>query len=140
MNQYVFAMRNILDKFFKVICNWNTFIFYLHTYFLSNVDSVDPDVYIVSYPKCGRTWLRVMLQKYLEILGSSQHHFNDRSLMSISKGRTIKFEHDQGNWVPVPRKINQLSFNISKYSGKKNSLPCSRSQRYHDFLLVSSEI
>ncbi len=119
MNRYVFATRNIADKLVKVIGSWETFKFYWQTYVLSSFEAVEPDVYFVSYPKCGRTWLRVMLQKYLELIGTSLQCFNDKSLLAISGGQTIKFEHDQGNWVPAPLSTGQLSFNTSKYANKK---------------------
>lgn len=119
MNQYVFATRNIFDKLIKVIGSWETLKFYWQTYILSRFDAVEPDFCIVSYPKCGRTWLRVMLQKYLELVGPSLQHFNDKSLLSISGNKIAKFEHDQSNWVPAPLRIEQLSFNTYKYSHKK---------------------
>jgi hypothetical protein len=119
MNQYVFAVRNVGDKLFKVIGDWETFKFYWQTYVLSRFDNVQPDVYIVSYPKCGRTWLRVMLQKYLERREAPLQYFHDRSLLGVSGEKTIKFEHDQGNWVPAPMRIDQLCFNTIKYTDRK---------------------
>ena len=119
MNQYVFAVRNVYDKVIKVIGDWETLRFYWRTYVLSRFDNVKPDVYIVSYPKCGRTWLRVMLQKYLERRGTPLQYFDDRSLLGVSGEKTIKFEHDQGNWVPAPMRIDQLRFNTIKYTGRK---------------------
>jgi hypothetical protein len=115
MNQYVFAVRNICDKLIKVIGDWETLRFYWQMYVLSRLDHVEPDVYIVSYPKCGRTWLRVMLQQYLERRGIPLEYFNDRSLLGVAGGKTVKFEHDQGNWVPAPMRIDQLRFNATKY-------------------------
>ena len=119
MNRYVFAARNIADKLVKAFGSWETSEFYLQTYILSRFEAVEPDVYIVSYPKCGRTWLRVMLQEYLQLIGTSLQPFNDKSLLGSSENLVIKFEHDQGNWVPAPLGIEQLSFNASKYSKKR---------------------
>jgi hypothetical protein len=119
MNQYVFAVRNVCDKLIKVIGDWDTLKFYWQTYVLSRFDNVEPDVYIVSYPKCGRTWLRVMLEKYLERRGGPLQHFSDRSLLDVSGEKTIKFEHDQGNWVPAPMRIDQLRFDATKYADRK---------------------
>lgn len=119
MNQFVFAVRNVCDKLIKVIGDWETLKFYWQTYVLSRFDNVKPDVYIVSYPKCGRTWLRVMLQEYLERRGAPLRYFNDRSLLGISGEQIIKFEHDQGNWVPAPMRIAQLRFNTTKYADRK---------------------
>ena len=119
MSQYLFAARNIADKFHKVKNNRDMFFFYMQTYVLSQLEKVQPDAYIVSYPKCGRTWLRIMMQKYLELSGASLHYYNDKSLLGISGERVIKFEHDKGNWVPAPLRIDELTFNEQKYAGKK---------------------
>ena len=70
MNRYVFAARNIADKLFKVVGSWETFKFYWETYVLSRFEAVEADVYIVSYPKCGRTWLRLMIGRTVS------QHFN----------------------------------------------------------------
>lgn len=119
MNQIVFASKNILDKLIKIFKSPEIFKFYLDTYILSSFEGVDPNVYIVSYPKCGRTWLRVMLQRYLAHTGTTVRTFKDPSNMSLSKDTVVKFEHDQGNWVPAPPKLGSLSFNAEKYSEKK---------------------
>lgn len=118
MNQYLFAARNLYDKFHKVVGNWETLRFYWQTYILSRLESVDPDVYVVSYPKCGRTWLRVMLQMYLEARGYTLRHYNDKLLLGIEGEALVKFDHDKGNWVPAPLRIDQLTFDTEKYTGK----------------------
>jgi hypothetical protein len=119
MNQAVFAARNITDKLQKVMGSWETARFYWQTYILSRLEGIKPDIYVVSYPKCGRTWLRIMLQKYLESRGRSILHYHDRSLLGIVDGPIVKFEHDKGNWVPAPLKEKDMTFNRPKYSGKK---------------------
>lgn len=118
MNRYLFAARNFLDKCKKSGCDWTSLRFYWRTYVLSRLEAVEPDVYIVSYPKCGRTWLRVILLKYLELQGFTLPQFQDKSILSIPEDRVIKFDHDQGNWVPAPLRIDQLSFNSTKYAQK----------------------
>jgi hypothetical protein len=60
-----------------------------------------------------------MLQKYLERRGASLQYFNDRSLLGVLGEKTVKFEHDQGNWVPAPMRIDQLRFNTTKYTDRK---------------------
>jgi hypothetical protein len=60
-----------------------------------------------------------MLQEYLELIGVSLQRFNDKSLLGSSGNLVIKFEHDQGNWVPAPLSAGQLSFNTPKYANKK---------------------
>ncbi|MDA2936968.1 sulfotransferase domain-containing protein [Acidobacteria bacterium AH-259-A15] len=119
MNRYLFFGRNLSDKLIKAIRNCSTLKFYWQTYILSRFESVEPDVYIVSYPKCGRTWLRVMFQKYGEQLGCSSQRFNDRFVLRMLDNQIIKFDHDQGTWVPAPPKIEQLSFDVPKYTNKK---------------------
>lgn len=119
MNQYHFAVRNILDKLIKMTGDWTLVRFYWKTYVSSMIDSIEPDVYVVSYPKCGRTWLRVMLKNYLKVMGFPSPLFNDRSIMGFPDGQTVKFEHDQGNWVPAPFRIERLRFNTAKYHNKK---------------------
>lgn len=119
MNRSVFAIRNILDKLRKAAGNREILMFYWEHYFLSRFETVDAEAYIVSYPKCGRTWLRVMLHKYLEITGIPQQYFYDQSCIGITGHPIIKFEHDQGNWVPAPLRIEQLKFKTDKYRHKK---------------------
>ena len=119
MNQFTFALKNVLDKFAKVAGSWETVIFYWQTYILSRFDKVDSDIYVISYPKCGRTWIRVMLQRYLELHGLTQKSFNDKSIVAFSGLPVIKFEHDQGNWVPASLRIDQLNFRATRYQDKK---------------------
>lgn len=119
MNQYLFAVRNISDKIIKIVNNRSMFRFYLETYAISRLDQIKPDIYIVSYPKCGRTWLRVMLQKYLEQQSYTPPKINDKSIIRVPDGRFVKFEHDHGSWVPAPPKLDKLSFNHAKYHDKK---------------------
>ena len=119
MNQYLFALRNIFDKFIQVINSPETFKFYWQTYILSGFNTLEPDVYFVSYPKCGRTWLRFMLQQYLELCGSNTQQFKDKFYLGLPGGQIIKFEHDQGSWVLAPLRIDRLSFNVSKYIERK---------------------
>jgi hypothetical protein len=119
MNQTVFAARNIMDKLKKMSGSWETTRFYWQTYILSRMERIKPDIFVVSYPKCGRTWLRIMLQKYLESSGHSILHYNDRSLLGMADGPVVKFEHDKGGWVPAPHKEKGLVFNTPKYNDKK---------------------
>jgi len=119
MNWYRFAYRNVLDKLRKMLANPDTLVFYWQTYVLSQFDRVEPDVYLVSYPKCGRTWQRIMLQHYLQFIGCELKHYNDKSLLSIVGGQNIKFEHDQSSWIPAPPPLDKLRFDKEKYGSKK---------------------
>ncbi len=119
MNRFVFGLKNVSDKIVKIIDNPSLFKFYFQTYVLSTSNTTQPDIFIVSYPKCGRTWLRILLQKYLNLCGFENEEFRGRSLLKLPDNRVLKFEHDKGNWVPVPCSMKKLSFNTTKYSGKK---------------------
>ncbi|MDA3916249.1 MAG: sulfotransferase domain-containing protein [Deltaproteobacteria bacterium] len=119
MERFIFAFLNIKDKIKKVINNPALIGFYLQIYIFSRFKKKKPHIYIVSYPKCGRTWLRMMLQKYSDNIGLSRKIYSDKTILGLPDGRTIKFEHDQGSWVPAPPMIKNLKFNVSKYSGKK---------------------
>ena len=119
MKRKTFLIKNYWDKLKKVLVSWETFKFYWRTYVLSKAENVEPDLYIISYPKCGRTWLRIMLQKYAELSGHHPRFFNDSALVEISDNWIVKFEHDVGNWVPAPPKMEDVVFNKEKYQGKK---------------------
>jgi hypothetical protein len=119
MNQYLFAARNVADKLGKMLRNPEMLQFYWQTYIKSRFNARDPDIYIVSYPKCGRTWFRVLLQQYLLSGGEAVQQFDDRSLVGILDVGIIRFEHDQGSWIPAPPKLEHLSFNTARYTGKK---------------------
>ncbi|WP_462281017.1 sulfotransferase domain-containing protein [Salinivirga cyanobacteriivorans] len=119
MKKSTFARRNYVDKLKKVVGSWASFKFYYRTYFLSKLDKIEPNVYLVSYPKCGRTWLRIMLNNYARLSGHNQKNYNDSALVDFIEGMTIKFEHGQGNWVPAPPELNSLKFNAEKFKGKR---------------------
>jgi hypothetical protein len=119
MDWNLFAYRNVADKVRKMVDNPDTLLFYWQTYALSQLDNIDVDVYMVSYPKCGRTWQRVMLQQYLQFIGCELRHYNDKSLLSIIGGQNIKFEHDQSSWIPAPPPLENIRFNAEKYGDKK---------------------
>jgi hypothetical protein len=119
VNQYVFAARNVADKFGKIIRNPGMMQFYWQTYIKSRFVAIEPDIYIVSYPKCGRTWLRILLQQYLKLADIPTQQFTDTSLFAIPGKYSIKFAHDQGTWVPAPPRLKNLSFNRKRYRGKK---------------------
>lgn len=119
MNAYLFALKNVADKLRKTISEPAMLPFYWQTYVLSRREKVEPDIYIVSYPKCGRTWLRIMLQEYVELLYKGSRQFHDKSLLGIPGDGIIKFEHDLGSWVPAPPPLSRLHFNRSKYQNKQ---------------------
>lgn len=117
MNRYLFAARNLRDKLGKMTSQREVAGFYFRTYVLSRLDRVRPTAYVVSYPKCGRTWVRFLLARYAQLLGNPSRIFNDRGLLSISADRIVKFEHGQGTWVPAPCLRESLTFDHQQFSG-----------------------
>ena len=118
MHQYVFAARNVLDKLKKIAGGTSSAQFYLRTYVLSRFDRVTPDVYLVSYPKCGRTWVRVFMLEYSKLLGRPSRSFNDRGLITCGD-KIVKFEHGQGNWVPAPPRLSRMEFRRERYRDRR---------------------
>jgi hypothetical protein len=85
--------------------------------------SKEPDVYVISYPKCGRTWLRMMMGKtfasYLGIEDSTSLQMEDT--IAYPSIPTIKFTHDD---QPNLKKPNQLSANKTNYKKGKVIFLC----------------
>ncbi len=81
--------------------------------------NIDPDIYIVSYPKSGRTWLRVMLCHYL----SKKYEFQEDVSLDIMKATTTanlpltKLVHDQA-YPNLGISYLDMTFNHHLYSGK----------------------
>jgi hypothetical protein len=78
-----------------------------------------PDVYILSYPKCGRTWLRLMLGKALALhfgLDSINPLQIDEMASTNARIPTIKFTHDD---QPNLKNPAELSASKAEYKGKK---------------------
>lgn len=119
MDQVTFASRNIIDKLKKGIGDIDTFFFYWQTYIMNQFRSSQANCYIISYPKCGRTWLRMLLIEYFKKFGTSATDKYHKFLLHAPDGKKIKIDHDQGNWVPCPPKINQLKIKKEKFSNKK---------------------
>lgn len=119
MNQLIFASRNIFDKAVKIANDPTLLSFYLREYVWKRFECLQPNCFIVSYPKCGRTWLRIMLLEYINSMGHKQFHSYDNSIIFAPKSKIIKFDHDQGSWVPAPIKSKDIIFKQSKYAQKK---------------------
>ena len=114
-----FALRNLTDKLRKSAGNPFYLWFYLRNYFLRRLESVEPDVYVVSYPKCGRTWLRMLLLNYFDNLEARRKKFLDDSILAYDGYPVLKFDHHQGNWVPAPVKVSRLSLDLTRYGRRK---------------------
>ncbi len=83
---------------------------------------IDPavDVYIVSYPKAGRTWLRVMLGYYLcESYGFGEESMLDtHSLTCDAKLSPTQFTHDHSS-IMGGLSVRELSSDKLAYSDKR---------------------
>lgn len=119
MNWYLFAVKNILDKVAKMPSNPGMINNYFHTFVLARLKAVDPDVYIVSYPKCGSTWIRVMLHKYLDLMGARDGVGKDRFVIKLTNGEVLKIDHDLGSWIPAPPRPDRMRIDERKYRNKK---------------------
>lgn len=117
MNQLVFGIKNVKDKISKSIFDFTTLKFYLKIYIFDKIRKQDFDIVIISYPKCGRTWVRILLSKYAEQMRFDQKKLSKDYLRLYLN--IVKFDHGQGNWVPFPKKIKKLKFNHKKYKNNK---------------------
>ena len=102
MNRNLFLLKNVSRKLFGNLTDPKTILFYLKAYALKPMQNkISIDAYILSYPKCGRTWLRMMVTKYVQ--ESFQLPSFSPDLFEKQTGVPhVVFEHDQGNWVPAP--------------------------------------
>lgn len=70
------------------------------------------DVYVISFPKCGRTWLRTLMGKAIsEARNLPFTLFRDLELLEFSRADPslpkIKFLHDDGVLVKTPGELSQ---------------------------------
>ena len=82
--------------------------------------SLEPDVYVISYPKSGRTWLRALIGKYLSL----KHDLPEDSILSTkiitseSSLPKVSFTHD-GAGMSDKTKLKHLSHDKQVYANKK---------------------
>ena len=119
MNQIVFGARNLYDKARKMVGDPYLLGFYLNTYVFSRYKEPRVTSYVVSYPKCGRTWSRTTLRRYLALSGVAGSFDRDGNFVRRPGSGFLKFDEDQGAWIPAPLRIDQLRFNARKYRGKR---------------------
>jgi len=100
--QINYLTRNILDKGVKIIKNPRLFGLYFNEYIKGIFINIKIDSYIVSYPKCGRTWLYNILSLYSKKI-NSQNNVNDRKLIKFND-TLVKFTHDSSDPSPYPIK------------------------------------
>lgn len=114
MNRILFAARNFADKLDRMLRDPNLVGFYVNTYILSRFENIEPDCYIVSYPKCGRAWLRMMLKTYAQSETDSSSSLSDGSL-KILGDVVVRFSQDRGRtysnpWTLMrPQRVYKLS-------------------------------
>ncbi|PZD70487.1 hypothetical protein C1752_12058 [Acaryochloris thomasi RCC1774] len=78
------------------------------------------DIYVVSYPKSGRTWLQSLIRKYLSL----KYDLPEIEILSpklLTKGiglPRIKFTHDETHFSAL-LKYDKLSTSKRKFHGKK---------------------
>jgi len=78
-----------------------------------------PDVYVLSYPKCGRTWLRLMMGKALALhfgLDNINPLQTDEMAKTNARIPLLKFTHDDQPNLKTPA---ELKTNKTEYRGKK---------------------
>jgi hypothetical protein len=80
----------------------------------------EPQVYIVSYPKSGRTWLRLLVGKVLcDRFGVDATHMLDtQRATTLARATPTKFTHD-GSGMREPSDFRQLGTSKQQYRGKK---------------------
>ncbi|EST36757.1 sulfotransferase domain-containing protein [Streptomyces roseochromogenus] len=84
-------------------------------------DDAEGDVYVISFPKCGRTWLRVMMAKAISVahgipMGVCQDlNLSDFSNITPSIPRIVFRHDDRVEW----RKPSELSRDKSYYRNRK---------------------
>lgn len=82
--------------------------------------SFEPDVYVISYPKSGRTWLRALIGKYL----SSKYNLPEDRILSTKMVANkpylpkVSFIHDGSAMVDKTR-FSDLSCDKQVYAGRK---------------------
>ncbi len=118
MNRAVFALRNIKDKLRKAARDPRIIGSYAGAFLAPAIRRRRPDIYVVSYPKCGRTWVRITLEKYLELSGHARSGKGGLSY-TMPGGRVLLFSHDIGDWVPAPLAADKMRFDASRYAGRK---------------------
>lgn len=70
------------------------------------IRSSKPDVYVVSYPKCGRTWLRLFFQLTIaKILDENFPIEANRIYPDESLHPSIEFTHSHINWDPDKKTV-----------------------------------
>jgi hypothetical protein len=118
MMDYNFLIKNCFKKCVDNLFSPRELMFYFNTYLKAGFIKSEPDSYIVSYPKCGRTWLRVMLSEAFCLFYDTKDF--DIEVLNKNESRIkVAFDHDCSNWVPAPKDFKSLKFNKNKFGNKR---------------------
>jgi hypothetical protein len=81
---------------------------------------IDADVYVLSYPKAGRTWLRTLIGKLLvDRYGYSDRRVLQAQALTRSRGLPeIGFDHD-GSAMRIMMRWQDMPTDRSTYAGKR---------------------
>src|SRR5829696_8296931 len=81
----------------------------------------DADVFVLSFPKCGRTWLRVMLSKYiLDLRGHEPGDLVDVYSISRRAGLpAVTFDHEDSYFTIEGACAQALETNKARYRDKR---------------------
>ncbi|MCI5209850.1 MAG: hypothetical protein D3910_13890, partial [Candidatus Electrothrix sp. ATG2] len=118
VNRINFALRNIWDKACKALYTPGLTSFYYRSY-IKKKDIDKPVAHVISYPKCGRTWLRLMLSVYYSTQSIDIISLNNLTSAGELPKLNISFSHHKGSWVPAPRLLNNMYVERKKFSGEK---------------------
>ena len=67
---------------------------------------MDPDCFLVSYPKCGRTWVVLFLQGYLDLISKDGLVFyNEAFYPKVEKNPKIAFIHNDLDYIKGTKTI-----------------------------------
>jgi hypothetical protein len=79
-----------------------------------------PEIYIISYPKSGRTWLRVLLGKWLSLQYNQQEDLilHTAHLSALCHLPVISFNHD-GTEIEWKKSYKDLRADKSRYQDKR---------------------
>ena len=100
--QLNYLTKNIIDKSFKMLEKPKLFELYFNEYLKGILFNVKIDGYIISYPKCGRTWLYKILNLYSNRLNTN-NYVKNRKMIKFND-ICIKFVHDCSDPSPYPIK------------------------------------
>jgi hypothetical protein len=81
---------------------------------------VESNIYVISYPKSGRTWLRALMGKYLTLKYNLPENmiFSAKAIEHEIDLPRVLFTHD-GSAMQQKTKYKKLSRNKQRYTGKK---------------------